>query len=101
VLNPDILLLDEPLSNLDAKIRVAGPKRDPQAAEGSRITTVYVTHDQEEALSMSDRVAVMREGPGAPGGVTQGALRAAGRSLRRRLRRDEQLLARHVPRRSR
>jgi iron(III) transport system ATP-binding protein len=62
VLNPDILLLDEPLSNLDAKIReqVRGEIRLLQLA--LRITTVYVTHDQEEALSLSDRVAVMRDG---------------------------------------
>ncbi len=62
VLNPDILLLDEPLSNLDAKIReqVRGEIRLLQLA--LRITTVYVTHDQEEALSLSDRVAVMRAG---------------------------------------
>jgi ABC-type Fe3+/spermidine/putrescine transport system ATPase subunit len=62
VLNPDILLLDEPLSNLDAKIRmqVRGEIRALQQDLG--ITTVYVTHDQEEALSLSDRVAVMRDG---------------------------------------
>jgi ABC-type Fe3+/spermidine/putrescine transport system ATPase subunit len=62
VLNPDLLLLDEPLSNLDAKIRVQvrGEIRRLQQALG--ITTIYVTHDQEEALSLSDRVAVMREG---------------------------------------
>jgi ABC-type Fe3+/spermidine/putrescine transport system ATPase subunit len=62
VLNPDILLLDEPLSNLDAKIRVQvrGEIKKLQRALG--ITTVYVTHDQEEALSLSDRVAVMRDG---------------------------------------
>ena len=62
VLNPDILLLGEPLSNLDAKIRVQvrGEIRKLQKELG--ITTVYVTHDQEEALSLSDRIAVMREG---------------------------------------
>src|SRR5438309_5057889 len=62
VLNPDILLLDEPLSNLDAKIRVQvrGEIRALQKDLG--ITTIYVTHDQEEALSLSDRVAVMRDG---------------------------------------
>jgi iron(III) transport system ATP-binding protein len=62
VLNPDVLLLDEPLSNLDAKIRVQvrGEIRTLQKEFG--ITTVYVTHDQEEALSLSDRVAVMRAG---------------------------------------
>jgi putative spermidine/putrescine transport system ATP-binding protein len=59
---PQVLLLDEPLSALDAKIRVAlrGEIRAIQRQLG--ITTVYVTHDQEEALSLSDRVVVMSEG---------------------------------------
>jgi ABC-type Fe3+/spermidine/putrescine transport system ATPase subunit len=62
VLNPHLLLLDEPLSNLDAKIRaqIRGEIRTLQRELG--ITTIYVTHDQEEALSLSDRVAVMRDG---------------------------------------
>jgi iron(III) transport system ATP-binding protein len=62
VLNPDILLLDEPLSNLDAKIRVQVRTEIRRLQQELRITAVYVTHDQEEALSLSDRVAVMREG---------------------------------------
>ena len=62
VLNPDILLLDEPLSNLDAKIRVQVRSEIRLLQQALRITTVYVTHDQEEALSLSDRVAVMRDG---------------------------------------
>jgi len=62
VLNPDILLLDEPLSNLDAKIRVQVRGEIRALQQDLGITTVYVTHDQEEALSLSDRVAVMREG---------------------------------------
>jgi ABC-type Fe3+/spermidine/putrescine transport system ATPase subunit len=62
VLNPDILLLDEPLSNLDAKIRVQVRTEIRRLQQELRITTVYVTHDQEEALSLSDRVAVMRDG---------------------------------------
>lgn len=59
---PDVLLLDEPLSNLDAKlrVRVRAELRTLQRRIGK--TTVYVTHDQEEALSISDTVAVMREG---------------------------------------
>jgi len=62
VLNPDLLLLDEPLSNLDAKIRgqVRAEIKKLQGELG--ITTIYVTHDQEEALSLSDRVAVMKDG---------------------------------------
>jgi len=62
VLNPDILLLDEPLSNLDAKIRVQVRSEIRTLQQELGITTVYVTHDQEEALSLSDRVAVMRDG---------------------------------------
>ena len=62
VLNPDLLLLDEPLSNLDAKIRVQVRGEIRKLQKDLGITTVYVTHDQEEALSLSDRVAVMRDG---------------------------------------
>ena len=62
VLNPDILLLDEPLSNLDAKIRVQVRAEIRKLQRELGITTIYVTHDQEEALSLSDRVAVMRDG---------------------------------------
>jgi ABC-type Fe3+/spermidine/putrescine transport system ATPase subunit len=61
-LNPDILLLDEPLSNLDAKIRVQVRAEIRKLQRELGITTIYVTHDQEEALSLSDRVAVMRDG---------------------------------------
>jgi ABC-type Fe3+/spermidine/putrescine transport system ATPase subunit len=62
VLNPDILLLDEPLSNLDAKIRVQVRAEIRTLQRELGITTIYVTHDQEEALSLSDRVAVMKDG---------------------------------------
>ena len=62
VLNPDILLLDEPLSNLDAKIRSQVRTEIRRLQQELGITTLYVTHDQEEALSLSDRVAVMRDG---------------------------------------
>jgi len=75
VLNPDILLLDEPLSNLDAKIRVQVRAEIRSLQQELRITTIYVTHDQREALSLSDRVAVMRR-PRAAGRRAQGALRA-------------------------
>jgi putative spermidine/putrescine transport system ATP-binding protein len=59
---PTVLLLDEPLSALDAKIRVALRHEIRQIQRQLGITTVYVTHDQEEALSLSDRVVVMSEG---------------------------------------
>jgi iron(III) transport system ATP-binding protein len=62
VIEPDILLLDEPLSNLDAKLRV-NLRREIQAIQRRlAVTTIYVTHDQEEALEISDRIAVMSEG---------------------------------------
>ena len=59
---PRALLLDEPLSALDAKIRVKLRDEIRKIQQRLDITTIYVTHDQEEALSISDRVAVMREG---------------------------------------
>ena len=62
VLNPDVLLLDEPLSNLDAKIRIQVRAEIRKLQKELGITTVYVTHDQEEALSLSDRIAVFNQG---------------------------------------
>ena len=62
VLNPRILLLDEPLSNLDAKIRVQVRAEIRKLQKELGITTVYVTHDQEEALTLSDRIAVFNLG---------------------------------------
>jgi putative spermidine/putrescine transport system ATP-binding protein len=61
-IEPEVLLLDEPLSALDAKIRVALRKEIRLIQRQLGITTVYVTHDQEEAMSLSDRVVVMSEG---------------------------------------
>lgn len=62
VIEPEVFLMDEPLSNLDAKLRIEmrGEIRELQQQMG--ITTIYVTHDQEEALSISDRIAVMEHG---------------------------------------
>jgi len=62
VIEPDILLLDEPLSNLDAKLRIQTRTEIKKLQKKLKITTVYVTHDQEEALCISDRVAVMNRG---------------------------------------
>jgi len=62
ILNPDVLLLDEPLGSLDAKLRKALQLELKSIQEEIGITFVYVTHDQEEALTMSDRLAVMSEG---------------------------------------
>ena len=61
VLNPKILLLDEPLSNLDAKVRVQVRAEIRKLQKELGITTVYVTHDQEEALALSDRIAVFNQ----------------------------------------
>jgi spermidine/putrescine ABC transporter ATP-binding subunit len=62
VLNPKILLLDEPLSNLDAKVRVQVRAEIRKLQKELGITTIYVTHDQEEALTLSDRIAVFNQG---------------------------------------
>lgn len=62
VIHPSVLLMDEPLSNLDAKLRVEMRSAIREVQKQVGITTVYVTHDQEEALSISDRIAVMKKG---------------------------------------
>lgn len=62
VLEPKILLMDEPLSNLDAKLRVSTREEIKRLQKEFGITTVYVTHDQEEALAISDRIAVFNSG---------------------------------------
>ena len=62
VIKPDVLLMDEPLSNLDAKLRVEMRSAIKEIQNKIGITTVYVTHDQEEAMAVSDRIAVMNEG---------------------------------------
>jgi len=62
VVNPDVLLLDEPLSNLDARLRQEMRSEIRRICKDAGTTTLYVTHDQEEALSMADRIAVMHEG---------------------------------------
>ncbi|MDO8124197.1 MAG: ABC transporter ATP-binding protein [Candidatus Hermodarchaeota archaeon] len=62
VIEPTVLLLDEPLSNLDAKLRLEMRHEIKRIQKEFGITTIYVTHDQEEALSISDRIAVMQLG---------------------------------------
>jgi iron(III) transport system ATP-binding protein len=62
VIEPTVLLLDEPLSNLDAKLRLEMRSEITRICGETKITTVYVTHDQKEALSMASRIAVMRLG---------------------------------------
>ncbi|GAG85999.1 unnamed protein product, partial [marine sediment metagenome] len=59
VMEPKVLLLDEPLSNLDAKLRVSTRLEIRRLQQRLGITSVYVTHDQEEAMTLSDRVVIM------------------------------------------
>jgi iron(III) transport system ATP-binding protein len=61
-MEPKVLLLDEPLSNLDAKLRVSTRMEIRKLQQRLGITTVYVTHDQEEAMTLSDRVVIMYAG---------------------------------------
>uniref|UniRef100_A0A7J3X4J9 Molybdate/tungstate import ATP-binding protein WtpC n=1 Tax=Thermofilum pendens TaxID=2269 RepID=A0A7J3X4J9_THEPE len=62
VVEPEVLLLDEPLSNLDAKLRLEMREEIKRIQSSLRITAIYVTHDQEEAMSLADRIAVMNKG---------------------------------------
>ncbi|MBI3468841.1 MAG: ABC transporter ATP-binding protein, partial [Planctomycetes bacterium] len=62
VIRPAVLLLDEPLSNLDARLRAEMREEIRRIHDETRLTTVYVTHDQKEALSLADRMAVMHRG---------------------------------------
>lgn len=62
VIRPRVLLMDEPLSNLDAKLRIEMRNAIKEIQKDVGITTIYVTHDQEEAMAVSDRIAVMESG---------------------------------------
>lgn len=62
VINPDLLLLDEPLSNLDAKLRVQMRGEIKSLQKRLGVTTIYVTHDQEECFAISDKIVVMQDG---------------------------------------
>ena len=62
VISPQILLMDEPLSNLDAKLRVSMREEIRRIQKELGITTIYVTHDQEEAMDVSDRIAILNKG---------------------------------------
>ncbi len=59
---PEVFLMDEPLSNLDAKLRVQMRTEISRIQRPVEVTTIYVTHDQTEAMTMGDRVAVMKKG---------------------------------------
>ena len=73
IMEPDVLLLDEPLSNLDAKLRIRMRKDIRRTQQDTGFTVLYVTHDQEEALEISDRIVIMEEGAvlaeGTPGAI--------------------------------
>src|SRR5512139_2190929 len=62
VISPQILLMDEPLSNLDARLRVSMREEIRRIQKDLGITTIYVTHDQEEAMAISDRIAIFNTG---------------------------------------
>ena len=59
---PKVLLMDEPLSNLDARLRLQTREEIRRIQKATGITTIFVTHDQEEAMSISDLIVVMRDG---------------------------------------
>ena len=84
MLRPKVLLLDEPLGALDAKLRKALQIELRALHEDVGITFVYVTHDQEEALTMSDRLAVMNDGEIEQVGSPEGHIRGTGHRVRRR-----------------
>ena len=92
VIRPAVLLLDEPLSNLDLKLREEMRVEIAAIQRRLGITTVFVTHDQGEALVMSDRIAVMNAGRIEQIGRPAGDLREAGEPLRRRVHRPHEFL---------
>ena len=87
VRQPEVFLMDEPLSNLDAKLRVSTRTQIAALQQRLGVTTVYVTHDQVEAMTMGDRVAVLKDGLLQQVDTPLRALRPAGQPLRGRLHR--------------
>jgi iron(III) transport system ATP-binding protein len=75
VIRPRVLLLDEPLSNLDARLRVQMRREIQELQKRLSITAVYVTHDQEEAMAISDRIVVMNQGAIAQEGTAEALYR--------------------------
>ena len=82
VREPQVFLMDEPLSNLDAKLRVQMRAEISPLQRELGVTTIYVTHDQVEAMTMGDRIAVMRKGVLQQVDAPQDALRPAGQPVR-------------------
>ena len=93
VMKPKVLLFDEPLSNLDAKLRVQMRAEIRRLQQRLGITSIYVTHDQDEAMMLSDRIVIMRGGRIEQVATPCDDLPAAGIVLRRRLHRPRQLSA--------
>ncbi len=87
VREPQAFLMDEPLSNLDAKLRVQMRAEIARLQKDLGVTTIYVTHDQTEAMTMGDRVALLQQGHAAAGRRAPGAVRAPGEPVRRRVHR--------------
>ena len=87
VRDPQVFLFDEPLSNLDAKLRVQMRTEIKELHQRLKTTSIYVTHDQIEAMTMADRIVVMRDGLVEQIGGPARALRPAGQHLRRGLHR--------------
>ena len=87
VRQPQVFLMDEPLSNLDAKLRVQTRTQIAALQRRLGVTTVYVTHDQVEAMTMGDRVAVLDQRRAAAVRVAEGAVHRSGQPVRRRLHR--------------
>jgi len=81
VMNPDLLLLDEPLSNLDARLREDMQREIRRIQREFRLTVIHVTHDQAEALSMSDRIIVMNAGKPVQEGTPENIYRNPGCSF--------------------
>ena len=81
VKTPNVLLLDEPLSNLDARLRLQTREEIRKIQQETRVTTVFVTHDQEEAMSISDQIVVMKDGIFMQMGRPPGGVRRSGQPV--------------------
>ena len=94
VLEPSVLLFDEPLSNLDAKLRVSMRTEIRRIQQEVGITAIYVTHDQSEAMALSDQIIIMNKGRRCPDRHAAGDLLSPRERVRRRLHRRGELPAR-------
>ena len=97
VFAPNLVLMDEPLGALDRRLREEMQYEIRRIHRTLGVTVVYVTHDQQEAMAMSDRVAVFNAGPDRAGGTSRGALRGTRTELRRHLHRRQQPARRPHP----